>query len=50
MTPFKGPMIMRYRSRDSLVGYGLDDREFESRQRLEIFLFSTASRPALGPT
>jgi hypothetical protein len=28
---------------------GLDDRGFESRQRLGIFLFTTASRPALGP-
>jgi hypothetical protein len=25
-------------------------REFDSRKRLGIFLFSTASRPALGPT
>jgi len=32
------------------LGYGLDDREFESRQGLGIFLFSTASRPALEPT
>jgi len=24
-------------------------REFESRQRLGIFLFATASRPSLGP-
>jgi hypothetical protein len=30
--------------------YGLDDREFESRQGLGIFLFTTASRPALWPT
>jgi hypothetical protein len=29
---------------------GLDDREFESRQELGIFLFTTASRLALGPT
>jgi hypothetical protein len=28
----------------------LDGRWFESRQRLGIFLFATASRPALGPT
>jgi hypothetical protein len=28
----------------------LDDREFECRQELGIFLFTTASRPALGPT
>jgi hypothetical protein len=32
------------------MGYGPDDREFETRQGLEIFLFATAFRPALGPT
>jgi hypothetical protein len=32
------------------LGYGLDDRGFGSRQGLGIFLFTTASRPALGPT
>jgi hypothetical protein len=31
-------------------GYGLNDREFESRQGLRIFLFTTASKPTLGPT
>jgi hypothetical protein len=40
--------------RDSSVGialgYGLDDRGFESRQELGNVLFTTASRPALGPT
>jgi hypothetical protein len=30
--------------------YGLDDREFDSRKELEILHFTTASRPALGPT
>jgi hypothetical protein len=30
------------------LGFELDDREFESRQRLVIFLFTT--RPAVGPT
>jgi hypothetical protein len=30
--------------------YVLDDRGFESRQWLRIFLFTTASRLALGPT
>jgi hypothetical protein len=30
--------------------YGLHDREFESRQGLEIFHFTTASRLDLGPT
>jgi hypothetical protein len=38
------------RSRDSSAVYGLDDRGFESRQDLGIFLFTTASRLALGPT
>jgi hypothetical protein len=32
------------------VGYGLEDRGFESRQGLGVFLFTVASRPALGPT
>jgi hypothetical protein len=36
------------RSRDS-SGHGLD-RGFESRQGLGIFVITTASRPALGPT
>jgi hypothetical protein len=30
--------------------YGLDEPGFASRQGLGIFLFTTASRPALGPT
>jgi hypothetical protein len=42
------------RSWDSSVvialGYRLDDRGFDSLQRLRIFLFTTTSRPALGPT
>jgi hypothetical protein len=32
------------------LDYGLDDRGFDFRQGLGIFLFTTASRPALGPT
>jgi hypothetical protein len=32
------------------MGYRLDDRGFESWQGMGIFLFTTASRPALGPT
>jgi hypothetical protein len=32
------------------LGYGLDDRGFESRQGLENFLFTMVSRTALGPT
>jgi hypothetical protein len=32
------------------LGYRLDDQGFNSRQRLEIFLITTASRTALGPT
>jgi hypothetical protein len=31
------------------LGYGLDDRVFKSRYGLGIFLFTTVSRPALGP-
>jgi hypothetical protein len=41
-------------SRDSSVsialGYGLGDRGFDSLQGLGIFLFTTVSRAALGPT
>jgi hypothetical protein len=33
-----------------VLGYGLDDQGFESRQGLGIFLFTTVSRLALGPT
>jgi hypothetical protein len=29
------------------VGYGLDDRGFESRHGLGIFIFTVASRPAV---
>jgi hypothetical protein len=32
------------------LGYGLDNRGFESRQGLGIFLFTIASRLVLGPT
>jgi hypothetical protein len=32
------------------LGQGPDDRGFDSRQELRIFLYATASRPALGPT
>jgi hypothetical protein len=32
------------------LGYALDDRGFESRQGLGIFLFTTAFRTALRPT
>jgi hypothetical protein len=39
----------RESSVDTALGYGLDDRGFESRQRLGIFLFTTESRTALGP-
>jgi hypothetical protein len=31
-------------------GYGLDDRRCDSRQGMGIFLFTTASKQALGPT
>jgi hypothetical protein len=46
-------LLISYLNRDSSVilalGYGLDDRGFGSRQGLGTFLFTTASRPALGP-
>jgi hypothetical protein len=32
------------------INYGLDDRGFDSRQGLRVFLFTNAFRPALGPT
>jgi hypothetical protein len=32
------------------LSYGLDDWGLESREGLEIFLFTTAFRPALRPT
>jgi hypothetical protein len=32
------------------LDYRLDDQWFESQQQLEIFLFTTASRPALRST
>jgi hypothetical protein len=32
------------------LGYGLNDREFESRQGLGIFLLTPSSTTALGPT
>jgi hypothetical protein len=31
------------------LGYGVDDREFESREGLGTFLFTTAFRPVLEP-
>jgi len=34
----------------TVLGYGLDDQWFMSWQGLGIFLFTTMSRPALGPT
>jgi len=33
-----------------MLSYELDDRDFDSRQGLGIFLFITASKQALGPT
>jgi hypothetical protein len=32
------------------LGYGMDDRGFQSRQGLEIFPFTTLSWPVVGPT
>jgi hypothetical protein len=45
---------MYFRSRNGSVGialgYELDGRRFDSRRGLGIFLFTTVSRTALGPT
>jgi len=38
------------RTRKGQWDHGVDDRGFGFRQGLEIFLFTTVSRPALGPT
>jgi hypothetical protein len=35
---------------ENIQKFGLDDRGFKSGQGLGIFLFTTASRPALRPT
>jgi hypothetical protein len=35
---------------DIALDYGQDDQGFEPREGLGIYLFTTASRPALGPT
>jgi hypothetical protein len=35
---------------DQGITFELDDQRFESRQGLGILLFTTASRPVLGPT
>jgi hypothetical protein len=43
-------MLLTSRDGSIALGFGLDDRVFESRQGLGIFLFTTASRPTLGPT
>jgi hypothetical protein len=42
--------VMSRDSCDIALGYGLEDRGFESRQPLGIFLLTTVSRPALAPT
>jgi hypothetical protein len=54
MRNIKDDNTAKNRSRNSSVGielgYWLDDWGFESRQGLGIFLFTTGSRPALGPS
>jgi hypothetical protein len=40
----------RIKTTQNYTQNGLDDRSFESRQGLRISLFTTVSRPALGPT
>jgi hypothetical protein len=43
--------VQQVRSRgSSALGYGVNDRGFETRQGLGVFIFTTASRPAPGPT
>jgi len=42
--------IMKVRSQDIELGYGLDDRGFLPRQGLGIFLFTNTPKPALGPS
>jgi hypothetical protein len=42
--------MSQYSSMVIVLGYGLDDQRFKSQQGLGIFLFTTASRLALGPT
>jgi hypothetical protein len=43
------PIVELWRHQWYTAVYGLDNRGFESTQRLGILLFTTASRPALGP-
>jgi hypothetical protein len=43
-------ILLKWKLSSIALGYGLDDRGFESWQGLGIFMFTTASRPALGPT
>jgi hypothetical protein len=42
--------MTQHEHRFSLIGLQAERSGFDSRQGEEIFLFSTASRPALGPT
>jgi hypothetical protein len=58
MPPWRGPQLKEAQGQlqesgelsGTVLGYGLDDRGFDSRYGLGIFLFTTASRLALGPT
>jgi hypothetical protein len=45
-----GRIMLKWLLERICSGYGLDDGGFESRQGLKIFLFTTASRPALETT
>jgi hypothetical protein len=49
-TKLSGEVSVGVRGGKRLNTTGLDDRESESRHGLGIFLFITATRPALGPT
>jgi hypothetical protein len=42
-------MEIKLRNVREALGYGLDERGFDSRWGLGVFLFTTASRTALGP-
>jgi hypothetical protein len=43
------PLLGARIARVIALGYGLDDRKFESREGLGILLFVNVSRPPLGP-
>jgi hypothetical protein len=51
LVPSDFPTVILYAYWNGVaLGYGIGYRGFESRQGLGIFLFTTVSRPDLGPT